>query len=114
MSWLGVLLPVAGVLAAVSGFRRSRYDGLPPRVWWEQERMHRTPARILGRHARVWCGAALLVGSAVVALLLLGLLLSALVALAALAWLWWRLRCAARAAAPRRMPFEDDDLDMEV
>lgn len=109
-SWL-LALTAAGALAALAaGLRRSRYDGTPPRVWWETQRLYRRPRAIIGRLAAVVLGAALLVLAAVAGALLLGVLLAGAAAALALAWAWWRLRCAARACAPRLLAAERDDL----
>ncbi|TMR09306.1 hypothetical protein ETD86_44190 [Nonomuraea turkmeniaca] len=100
------LIYCAAVLALAGGWRRSRYDGTPPWIWWREQRAHRRPGHILGRLAKTVLGAGLLVGSAVVALLLLGAVVTGVLLCLVLAWAWWRLRCAARASAPRLLPFE--------
>lgn len=111
---LWTLIALAGVLALACGRRRSKYDGMPWRAWWETQRMLRTPAQIAGRMLRIVAGAALLVLATVVAGLLLGTLLAAAAVLAALTAAWWYLRRAARAAAPRLHPIERDDLHVPL
>jgi hypothetical protein len=39
-------------LAIIAGRCRSKYDGTEPRIWWREQRMHRTPASIAWRATR--------------------------------------------------------------
>lgn len=98
-------------VAVAGGARRRRWDAIGPVIWWREQRLHRRPAHIIGRLAKTLLGATLLVSAFVAGLLLLGVLAAALIIGTALAWAWWRLRCAARASAPHRHPHERDDVD---
>ncbi|MEV0829738.1 hypothetical protein [Nonomuraea rubra] len=109
---LWMLLGVAGILALVAGRRRSKYDGVPVRVWIEDQRMLRTRGEIAARLFRVWVGVAFLVLAAVFAALLIGTLLVAAAAAGLLLAGWWYMRAGARAAAPHVYPAERDGLDL--
>lgn len=113
MSALSWLLATAGALALLAGWRRSRYDGTPLRVWWAQERMYRSPGHILGRLAKVVFGAACLIGAFVAVLALAGILLAAAAAAGVTVLAWYWLRLAARASTPRVYPVERLDLDQD-
>ncbi|GAA3518776.1 hypothetical protein GCM10023075_81080 [Streptosporangium album] len=105
------LFLIVAALAFAAGFRRSMYDGIPPVIWWRQQRLYRRPRQIIGRLAKVVLGVALLIASVVVALMLLGVVLAAVLLACLLAGLWWKLRSAARAAAPHLYPAERDDVE---
>ncbi|MCC5574446.1 hypothetical protein IMZ11_02170 [Microtetraspora sp. AC03309] len=104
------LLLVVGLLALAAGVQRSRYDGIPPRAWWAQERMHRRPWPIVGRLGKAIAGAACLVGACTALLALVGVLLVAAVLAGAAFATWYGLRRAASAVAPRVMPVERIDI----
>jgi hypothetical protein len=122
MTWLQALYAAAGVAALGAGIAaaRRRWDAVGPVIWWREQRLHRRPSHIIGRLLMLPFGAGLLVGSVLAAVLLLGVLVAGLAVGALLLWAWWRMRCAARACAPRLRPHEyatpdpgdqDDDPD---
>ncbi|RCG32020.1 hypothetical protein DQ384_05625 [Sphaerisporangium album] len=104
-----VVLIIGAVLA---GRRRSQYDGVRPVIWWREQRMYRRRRHIVARLVAAVLGAGLLVGSVVVLFGLAGILAAAALAAALLAGLWYLLRLAARAIAPRILPIERTDLDL--
>ena len=94
------LLVCAGVMAVVAGVCRSRYDGIPPLVWWGQERMYRRPRAIGGRALRVLLAVALAVGAFMAAAMVLVTVLAAAGVIAGLVAVWFYLRQSAIAAEP--------------
>lgn len=94
------LLICAGVMAVVAGVRRSRYDGIPPLVWWAQERMYRRRGAIGRRALRVLLAVALAVGAFMVAAMLLVATLASAAVIAGLLAAWFYLRQGAIAAEP--------------
>lgn len=108
MSLLAIV--VACVAAIAAGVRRSKYDGVPWRVWWATERMHRRPLHILGRLLKVVLGAACLVGTFIAVFTLVGVVLAVLFAAFLLVATWYGLRLAARASTPHVYPVERLDL----
>lgn len=106
--WQVVLL--GATLLAGAAVARRRWDAVPPRVWWREQRLRRRPGQIIGRLLRVPLVTLLLVVSVVVVILGVGLLLGALALAATVVAVWWWLRCAARAATPRLEVYERDDV----
>ncbi|MEU4224245.1 hypothetical protein AB0F17_08125 [Nonomuraea sp. NPDC026600] len=94
------LLIIAGVIAVMAGVRRSRYDGIPPLVWWGQERMYRRRRAIGGRALRVLLAVALAVGAFMAAAMVLLTVVAAAVVIAVLLAVWFYLRQGAIAAEP--------------
>lgn len=94
------LLIVAGVMALVAGVHRSRYDGIPPLVWWGQERMYRRPRAIGGRALRILLAVALAVGAFMAAAIVLFTVVAGVAVTGVLLAVWFFLRQGAIAAEP--------------
>lgn len=109
------LLAVATVLAVANGLRRDRYEGVPPRIVWRQERLYRRPAQIWRRWARVAAGTVLLILAGAAGLMIAAVAAAACTLLAGLGLTWYGLCLLARRAEPAVAPIETfDDLDPDL
>lgn len=109
--WLLALAATGGVLALTAGRRHSKYDGVPPRVWWEQQRMYRRPLHIIGRQLKLVVAAVLLVLTFAAGVLTATVVLVATLIAAFFIAVWWCLRTGARNATPHRYPFDTEPFD---
>lgn len=106
MTFAQILFTACGAAAIASGIRRSRYDGIPAHVWWEQERQYRRPRSTLWRLARVLAGITLLIAAAAAAMTALAILIASTAAIALLAAAWFWLRQTAAKAEPPLLAVE--------
>lgn len=108
------LLIAAGVWAVIAGVRRSRWDGMPARVLWRNERLYRRPGQIVRRLLRVFLAVVLITASIVALMTVVGLAVASVAVLAVGVLAWYGLRLAAGRVEPEVYPVERLDVDLDA